>query len=80
MLSSAVLVHLALYATLHSALWAFSISYIAWAAYMRLFHPLAGIPGPFWASLSRTWLAIQVYRGHIDIVQRDLHDKLGMML
>ncbi|KIX93851.1 uncharacterized protein Z520_10476 [Fonsecaea multimorphosa CBS 102226] len=77
MLSSAALERLALYTSPYIALYALPIICCAWVAYMRLFHPLAGIPGPFWASLSRTWLAFHVYRGHIDTLQRDLHDKLG---
>lgn len=49
----------------------------AWIVYARFFHPLAGIPGPFWASISRMWLGAQVSSGKSEYVQRELHRKHG---
>ena len=31
--------------------------------YQRYFHPLAFIPGPFWASLSRLWMTKHSWDG-----------------
>ena len=50
---------------------------VTWVIYSRYFHPLSGIPGPFWASLSRLWLAKQASDGRIDEVLRNLHGELG---
>jgi hypothetical protein len=48
-----------------------------WILYTRLFHPLSSIPGPFWASISRYWLAYQISTGKADTIQQGLHDKFG---
>jgi hypothetical protein len=48
-----------------------------WIFYMRLFHPLSSIPGPFWASISRYWLAYQISTGKAEAIQKGLHDKFG---
>ena len=77
MFLSTTVEYLATLPTLVLALFAFLLYYEAWIIYTRLFHPLAHVPGPFWASVSRIWLATQVWRGHVELVQRDLHNKLG---
>lgn len=51
--------------------------WLAWVVYARTLHPLASIPGPFWASLSRTWYMRRAYDGNIEVVQRELHARLG---
>lgn len=51
--------------------------YFVWAVYSLLWHPYADIPGPFWAKVSRLWLARQVLRGDIDKIQRALHETHG---
>lgn len=51
---------------------------ISWVIYTRYFHPLSGIPGPFWASISRVWLAKQAAGGNLDQVVRNLHKELGI--
>ncbi|KAL3487019.1 cytochrome P450 [Aspergillus germanicus] len=55
----------------------FDMSTQRWIFYARFFHPLAKIPGPFWASISRYWLAYQVSTGKADVIQRGLHGKYG---
>lgn len=56
----------------------FSLVYVVtWVIYMRCFHPLSKYPGPFFASVSRLWLAVQVKKGHLDKTQRVLHSKYG---
>lgn len=46
-----------------------------WAVYSRTIHPLAKVPGPVWASLSRTWLMYLMYRGDYQLVHLALHEK-----
>lgn len=52
--------------------------FIPWVIYTRYFHPLSGIPGPFWASISRIWIAKQGASGKLDQVVRNLHKELGI--
>ena len=48
-----------------------------WIFYTRTLHPLASIPGPFWASVSRLWYMYRIYVGDMHHVQRKLHEKYG---
>lgn len=43
--------------------------------YARTFHSLAKIPGPFWPSISRTWLMYRMYLGDLETHQRALHER-----
>lgn len=52
--------------------------FATWVIYTRYFHPLSAIPGPFWASISRVWLAKQAADGKLDEVVRNLHRELGI--
>jgi hypothetical protein len=45
--------------------------------YLRFYSPLSKCPGPFWASISRTWIMWQVIRGDLEKTQRTLHEKHG---
>lgn len=57
-----------------------AIAALVWiisAVRSALFHPYADIPGPFWAKVSRLWLATQVLRGDLEKKQRDLHRRHG---
>jgi hypothetical protein len=47
--------------------------WILWIIYARTLHPLAGIPGPWLASVSRVWIVVNTRRGHMDEIQRALH-------
>lgn len=44
----------------------FTLGYVV---YQRCFAPLAGVPGPFWASLGKGWLIVRAKKG-------DLHREL----
>lgn len=46
--------------------------------YYRLFHPLSKFPGPFWASVTRLWIAYYNLRGDEYRVVYGLHKKYGM--
>ncbi|KAK7415449.1 hypothetical protein QQX98_005900 [Neonectria punicea] len=43
----------------------------------RFFHPLAKLPGPFWASVTRLWITYHSVRGDEVEVFRELHKKHG---
>jgi hypothetical protein len=60
---------------------AFFVTYwVVWIIYARTLHPLAKVPGPFWPSVSRTWLMYRAYAGDLEIVQRKLHEEYGPLL
>ena len=48
-----------------------------WIVYTRTLHPLASVPGPFWASITRLWYMYRIYVGDMHHVQRALHEKYG---
>ncbi|KAH6665497.1 cytochrome P450 [Halenospora varia] len=50
---------------------------LLWVIYAHTWHSLADVPGPFWASISRTWLWYQIWRGDMEIKARKLHEKHG---
>lgn len=50
---------------------------VLWMVYAVTLHPLAKVPGPFWASVTRIWYMYQVYMGDMDKVQRAMHRKYG---
>ncbi|KAJ8116824.1 hypothetical protein OPT61_g1815 [Boeremia exigua] len=53
--------------------------YLTWLIYSRTLHPLAKVPGPVWASLSRTWLMWRMYHGDYQfalLAQHKLHGSL----
>ena len=47
--------------------------WLLWRIYARTIHPLAGISGPLWPAVSRTWLMYRMYLGDLGTHQRDLH-------
>lgn len=49
----------------------------AYVVYQRFFHPLASIPGPFWASLSRLWMTKHSWDGNMNTTMIELHEKHG---
>lgn len=51
---------------------------VGWIIYARFFHPYSNIPGPFLASVSRTWIAIHALKGDLEYVQRELHKRYGL--
>jgi hypothetical protein len=50
---------------------AYHIIYSVW------WHPLAVFPGPFWAKITRLWIAWQNYQGKEAVAIYDLHKKFG---
>ncbi|KAH0565669.1 hypothetical protein GP486_000943 [Trichoglossum hirsutum] len=53
------------------------IPLLAWVIYYRFVTPLAKIPGPFSASLSRLWLMRRSVRGDMHQMYIDLHRQYG---
>ena len=52
---------------------------LGWIVYARLLHPAAKVPGPFLASITRLWYVLKVRDGAFDHVNRDLHQKYGLL-
>ncbi|KAF2458809.1 flavonoid 3',5'-hydroxylase [Lineolata rhizophorae] len=48
--------------------------------YYRFFHPLAKFPGPFWASVTRLWIAYHNVKADEYLLEHELHKKYGPVL
>lgn len=59
---------------------ALALYWVLWIAYARTIHPLAQIPGPFLASISRLWIFRHTARGDMEWTQRALHKKYGPLV
>ncbi|EXF85115.1 hypothetical protein CFIO01_12040 [Colletotrichum fioriniae PJ7] len=57
-----------------------AILLFSWFLYQRVFSPFARVPGPYWASLSRVWLAYHSYTGDLHIVTMRLHEVHGKVV
>ncbi|KAL9085052.1 MAG: hypothetical protein Q9165_007793 [Trypethelium subeluteriae] len=53
---------------------------IIYVVYQRFFHPLAKIPGPFWASLSRLWMTKHSWDGDMHQALVSVHKKYGKLV
>ena len=53
---------------------------VLWLVYARTLHPLASVPGPFWATVTRSWYMYRIYVGDMEKVQRRLHDQYGPLV
>lgn len=53
------------------------IPFLLYVVYQRLFSPLANIPGPYLASITRLWLAYNTWRGGTHEFLPALHRKYG---
>jgi len=53
---------------------------IVYIVYQRFYHPLAAIPGPFWASISRFWITKHSWDGDMNTTMIDLHRKHGSLV
>ncbi len=53
---------------------------IFYVVYYRYLSPLAKIPGPFTATLSRTWLLWHSWKGDMHRTMIDLHKKHGKLI
>lgn len=47
------------------------------ALYRRYFAPLSGVPGPFWASITRLWHVKHIFQGKQNLLAISLHEKHG---
>jgi hypothetical protein len=54
-----------------------AVYWLLWLVYAVTLHPLATVPGPFWASTSRLWYMYRIYVGDMHNVQRRLHEQYG---
>ncbi|KAI4845223.1 cytochrome P450 [Aureobasidium sp. EXF-8845] len=52
----------------------------AYIIYQRFFHPLASVPGPFWASLTRLWITKHSWDGDMHRTMIALHEKHGSIV
>lgn len=52
-------------------------SIIHQVVYYRFFHPLRRFPGPFWASVTRLWIAYHNIKADELYLEEDMHKKLG---
>lgn len=54
------------------------LKFVYQVIYYRFFHPLAAFPGPFWASVTRLWIAKQNLQETEYLTVYDLAKKYGM--
>lgn len=54
-----------------------SAAVVSYLVHQRHFHPLAKVPGPYLASLTKLWLAYKTWQGQIHKVHLALHQKYG---
>lgn len=63
------------------AFWAYvSFSVVYQVVYYRFFHPLRHFPGPFWASVTRLWIAYHNVKADECELELALHRKYGPVL
>ncbi|KAG9724878.1 cytochrome P450 family protein, partial [Aureobasidium melanogenum] len=55
----------------------FALGYVV---YQRFFAPLAGVPGPFWASLGKGWLIVRAKKGDLHRELIRLHELHGPLV
>lgn len=53
---------------------------LTWIAYQRFFHPLASVPGPFTASLTRLWMTKHSWDGDMNTTMIALHKRYGPLV
>ena len=54
--------------------------FLAFTIYNLYLHPLAKVPGPFWAKLNRVWIAKQSYGGQYHRTLIALHKRHGPLV
>jgi hypothetical protein len=54
-----------------------AVYWLLWIVYAHTLHPLASVPGPLWASISRSWYMYRIHVGDMHDVQRHLHEQYG---
>ncbi|OTA33990.1 hypothetical protein BTJ68_05507 [Hortaea werneckii EXF-2000] len=53
---------------------------VSYVVYQRFIHPLASVPGPFWASISRLWITKHSWDGDMSVTMIALHKKHGALV
>lgn len=53
---------------------------ISYVVYQRNFHPLAKVPGPYWASITRLWMVKHSLDGDMHRTMIALHEKHGSLV
>ncbi|KAI5205752.1 cytochrome P450 family protein [Aureobasidium subglaciale] len=53
---------------------------LGYVVYQRVFAPLAGVPGPFWASLGKGWLIVRAKKGDLHRELIRLHELHGPLV
>ncbi|GME65169.1 Pisatin demethylase [Neofusicoccum parvum] len=67
------------FSSLNPTLYVFSfvVFCVGWIVYQRCFSPLARIPGPFWASISRLWYLQRINAEDMHRYTKWLHEQYG---
>jgi hypothetical protein len=50
---------------------------VGWVVYQRILSPYAGIPGPFWASITRLWYLQRINAEDMHRYTKMLHKQYG---
>ncbi|KAH6683345.1 cytochrome P450 oxidoreductase [Halenospora varia] len=58
----------------------FGIFCVVWVIYQRFFSPLADVPGPFWASITRFWYFNRAAAEDMHRYTKELHKKYGPLV
>jgi cytochrome P450 len=53
---------------------------LTWTIYQRFLHPLASVPGPFTASLTRLWMTKHSWDGDMNTTMIALHKQYGPLV
>ncbi|USW57042.1 Putative cytochrome P450 [Septoria linicola] len=53
---------------------------IAYDLYLIFLHPLANVPGPFWATFNKLWMAKHSWSGDMNTTMIALHEKHGSLV
>ena len=56
------------------------VAAVTWVVYQRVFSPYAGIPGPFWASITRFWYLNRINAEDMHQYTKMLHKKYSMLV
>lgn len=79
-LSSALLPNVGAWCLDHLLLAVFGTITVGYVVYQRFLAPLAGVPGPFWASLSVGWLIRRAWKGDLHRNLIRLHEVHGPLV
>lgn len=57
-----------------------AVASIGYAIYQLYLHPLASVPGPFWAKFFRLWMTKHSWDGDMSVTMIALHQKYGSLV